>query len=344
MKVRAARAIWILIVAPTMPFTLSAGEVVAQEAPAGFQSFMNPSSPGDLRQGLEAMRGIVWRMRGTTGAGTPDREGRSFASDIDTLVLGKKATSEIENGIANSEEALARDPKVDIASKLLPPWSLLMVEFSRIYLLQKYWTFPEFRKVHMRYIDPLLLQESAEVRTAALKRLAEADSQAGEYRALAARIVSIEEMSSKTIQAVDAAIIGTYNDVRGELAAQHSPVEGGKVLDREAPCPAPVAALSANSRMAIKSKTDPSGFYPMDMQQQNLQGVVHVVISVSPTGCVSRARVRTSSGVPKLDEAALHVALAMEMHPGSEDGKTIDTEATMPVRFNARSAGWQVSR
>ncbi|HEX5475747.1 MAG TPA: energy transducer TonB [Vicinamibacterales bacterium] len=75
--------------------------------------------------------------------------------------------------------------------------------------------------------------------------------------------------------------------------------------------------------------------YPPDMERQRIQGVVIVAATISPSGCVSAARILRRI-LPPLDMAALRAVADWRYSPTSLNGKAVPVMLTAIVNFVLR--------
>jgi protein TonB len=103
----------------------------------------------------------------------------------------------------------------------------------------------------------------------------------------------------------------------------------------EAPPPAPVRKAvyvppKADTRRGGITKPE----YPPSVRRAGGEGTVYVQVLVLETGRVGDARIQTSSGFPKLDEAVIAEAKRnWRFVPASEDGKPKQDWVTVPIVF-----------
>jgi len=96
--------------------------------------------------------------------------------------------------------------------------------------------------------------------------------------------------------------------------------------------PAPSIPKSAPKSDPRRPLTQPE--YPPSSRRAGEAGTVVLEILVLANGRVGDARVKTSSGFPKLDEAALReVKRSWRLTPGSENGKPVDMWGQFAVTF-----------
>jgi len=74
--------------------------------------------------------------------------------------------------------------------------------------------------------------------------------------------------------------------------------------------------------------------YPPTSRRLGEEGSVILQVLVGPDGKVQEAKVQTSSGFPRLDEAATkHALRAWRFNPGTEDGKPVTMWHSIKVTF-----------
>jgi len=96
--------------------------------------------------------------------------------------------------------------------------------------------------------------------------------------------------------------------------------------------PAPSIPKSAPKSDPRRPLTQPE--YPPSSRRAGEAGTVVLEILVLANGRVGDARVKTSSGFPKLDEAALReVKRSWRLTPGTENGKPVDMWGQFAVTF-----------
>jgi periplasmic protein TonB len=102
--------------------------------------------------------------------------------------------------------------------------------------------------------------------------------------------------------------------------------------------PPPVAAPKQKVTVQPKVDAKHGGLtkpeYPPSEKRAEHAGTVYLQLLVLETGRVGEARIQTSSGYPKLDEAAVSEAKrSWRFVPGSEDGKPVQMWVTVPLVF-----------
>jgi periplasmic protein TonB len=105
------------------------------------------------------------------------------------------------------------------------------------------------------------------------------------------------------------------------------------------PKPAPAAAPAPVQTVRVAPKSDPrrpltQPEYPPSSRRAGEAGTVVLEVYVQENGRVGDARVKESSGFPKLDEAALReVKRSWRLVPGTENGKAVAMWGQFAVTF-----------
>ncbi len=131
------------------------------------------------------------------------------------------------------------------------------------------------------------------------------------------------------------ALVEAYNTERINLSkavARHTPEES---VERTSSCPAPLEAQGDNDKPRIaRQSAAPDAYFPAVAARHSLQGSVVVELFVNEQGCVTRAGVAVSSGVPMLDEAAIRYAFeGVRYLPATKDGRAFATPHALRVTF-----------
>lgn len=102
--------------------------------------------------------------------------------------------------------------------------------------------------------------------------------------------------------------------------------------------PAPVAApapvhhertpIAMDPRHPLKIGED---YYPDASKRAGEEGRCIVTVTVAADGRITNAVIQQSSGFPRLDEACLKGVKDQRMKPATEDGKPIETTASLPI-------------
>ena len=119
------------------------------------------------------------------------------------------------------------------------------------------------------------------------------------------------------------------------------PLETNTALSNVTDRPVPPSSFVAGPpvlRTAIKQnprapQPNLDDYYPPASKRLGEEGVTRVKVCVSATGRVENASLEESSGIPRLDEAAVRVAKAYGLLPPTENGKAVPGCSSLPIRF-----------
>ncbi len=73
--------------------------------------------------------------------------------------------------------------------------------------------------------------------------------------------------------------------------------------------------------------------YPPESARRGEEGIVALLVHVTPDGLPRSIEIVQSSGFRSLDNSARDAVLGWHFHPGMQDGKPIDSDFTLQVRF-----------
>jgi TonB family protein len=135
-------------------------------------------------------------------------------------------------------------------------------------------------------------------------------------------------------------LVAAYNKERGDLAAELTEADRaqGKLVApfvRTEPCPpAPARTSGRATPYYDQMLRDPGQYYPVTARRVGFEGLVMLQVTVADNGCLERAEVWQSSGMPQLDEAALKwTSEGVTFLPAERDQKAVAATAKVPVRF-----------
>jgi len=126
-----------------------------------------------------------------------------------------------------------------------------------------------------------------------------------------------------------------------DIAIEVAPVENTTAIQVttttrpvEAPPPAPVRKIARSAPAYDKRRSYTLPDYPPSELRAGNEGTVYLDLFVTVDGRIGEVRVKTSSGFPRLDEAAIsHVKRTYRLSPAMEDGKPVADWVTLPVVF-----------
>lgn len=117
-----------------------------------------------------------------------------------------------------------------------------------------------------------------------------------------------------------------------------APASTGALVVSSKPAPPPVAEVKKGIKKApeidpkFKRRFQPD--YPPTSRRLGEEGSVVLEVLVGPDGAVKDGKIRSSSGFPRLDEAALkHALRAWRFTPGTEDGVPVTAWHSVKVTF-----------
>lgn len=106
-----------------------------------------------------------------------------------------------------------------------------------------------------------------------------------------------------------------------------------------APVPEPVAVAAAAAPDLQPTPLDmPRPTYPRLARQRGWEGVVMLTVAVDALGCPTTVTVKSSSGHPVLDQAAVEAARKWHFRPARRDGQDVAAAVELPIRFTLGEA------
>jgi protein TonB len=99
----------------------------------------------------------------------------------------------------------------------------------------------------------------------------------------------------------------------------------------QAPLPVGPVALASELSVACPQRSAPT--YPTMSRRQGEVGLVVLRVELSETGQVATAKVQTSSGFDRLDEAALAAVRTWHCNPATRNGQAVRATALQPFNF-----------
>ena len=105
------------------------------------------------------------------------------------------------------------------------------------------------------------------------------------------------------------------------------------VTPMEAPRPTNAGPVAMGSELSVACPQRTSPAYPKQSRRMGESGLVVLRVELDETGTVTGATVKTSSGFPKLDEAALAAVRTWRCTPASRNGQNVRAYALQPFNF-----------
>ena len=99
------------------------------------------------------------------------------------------------------------------------------------------------------------------------------------------------------------------------------------------PAPIPVGPVTLTSELSVACPERKAPSYPLFSQRFNEQGTVTLRVELDENGHVAAARVNSSSGFARLDEAALAAVRTWRCTPASRNGAPVRAVALQPFKF-----------
>lgn len=125
-----------------------------------------------------------------------------------------------------------------------------------------------------------------------------------------------------------------------EPPAPQEPVTAAAPALPAAPAPAPAPAAPAAPRLlssGIQYVKPPEPQYPPFSRRMREEGKVVMRVLVNENGRAERAEIQSSSGYPRLDEAAIRAAMRAVFKPHIENGRPVAVYALIPINFQLDS-------
>lgn len=118
-------------------------------------------------------------------------------------------------------------------------------------------------------------------------------------------------------------------------ASVESPKASSTQVASGAPTKGEVSQVETKATL-VGSSSDLAKEYPPLSQRLGEEGTVVVALEVAADGSVSDARVVSSSGYPRLDNAALSAVRQAHFKPATINGVPVASKARLPIRYELR--------
>ncbi|MCX8087328.1 MAG: TonB family protein [Rhodocyclaceae bacterium] len=97
--------------------------------------------------------------------------------------------------------------------------------------------------------------------------------------------------------------------------------------------PLPAGPVSLGSELAVACPERSAPTYPAISRRLGEEGMVVLRVELDETGSVAQARIETSSGFKRLDEAALAAVRSWRCQPARRNGQPVRAVALQPFKF-----------
>jgi periplasmic protein TonB len=118
------------------------------------------------------------------------------------------------------------------------------------------------------------------------------------------------------------------------MPAPPPPQPPAPVVEAPPPPPRPAGPVSLSGELALACPTRTPPKYPASSQRAGESGQVVLRVELDTDGRVDAARIATSSGYKRLDEAALNAVKTWRCNPPLRDGQPVRAVALQPFKFN----------
>jgi TonB family protein len=299
-----------------------------------------------LDAALDALRKGVWNLSGASDSHPPDVRGRTLAQDVDQYLMTAAAVADLERLRAQAEAARQSRKDKELRRNLDEAATAVQLQLYRGDLIDEYW------REQARFVPNLDLLRGLHSRPGGAVPAAPAiEARQGEMAGLYTAALAVARPDAAEQQRVlgqlDAAgegVLRLLNDERGSLAQRVSEAEAAAGIappqrTRTEPCPAPAvlpalpAGAASPARIDLKGAQNISDYYPPAARRLDLSGAVGVEATIEATGCIGKAAVFRSSGVPELDQAALRWALENPFIPARTAAGPVQATLRFVVRF-----------
>lgn len=349
--------------APTPP--IQNVTVVAHPAP------LQVTSLQQLDDALDGLRRTSWQLASNFGT-LRDARGRTPGQDVDQWLLTPAHLEALERLRAT---AAARSAKGDQRGLMLALGEATPLVAQETYMggaLTMYWRMWNLVQQHGLLISAIVgrISPPPAVTDTSFDMIA---SRVGQDlpKVMAAESPGEQSTMIEWLNNGHHDLVHALNEARQRYARQLSEQQRRQgqeavVYPRDTPCPDPVplaagvttpagasaatpSAASATAATATAFTTTtrrpprfaennqaPDSFYPDSSRRAEFEGSVTVRAWVSATGCMQKAAIYSSSGVPELDDAAMRWTQQARFHPAEEDHSPVDGTTNFIVKFQLR--------
>lgn len=100
-----------------------------------------------------------------------------------------------------------------------------------------------------------------------------------------------------------------------------------------APPAMPTGPITLGTELSVACPERTPPLYPMTARRFGEEGTVVLRVELDETGRVANAHIKSSSGYPRLDEAALTVIRSWRCTPAQRNGQPVRATALQPFKF-----------
>ena len=298
-------------------------------------------SSQQLADAIDVLRRMSWSTYSAAPT-EPDVRGRTMRQDVDEWVMRKDVSAQLNAALAEAQKDDAQADAAALHKVLAPAAVLVQQERYRVTVIWLYWGFQTVMAAHsanLAALESRLPEDDAAARLAHITPAEQAFA-AALSAAINAATQDIEQQTAaaKALEAAAAPVFAVFNDERGKLGALVSAYEraqGKPALARvrETACPDPVPPTGTDRARPGHNFPNAETFYPAVSKRMYYEGGVVIAADVSATGCIEKAEVHTSSGVPELDAGALALALQGNYQPAGRDGQGVASTMLFRIQF-----------
>jgi protein TonB len=170
----------------------------------------------------------------------------------------------------------------------------------------------------------------------------------------AARPEPVRQEAPKTVPPVAAPVLKSTAPVASPVEPVAPPVSAAKPIPAQAPIHAPVAARAATvsppnsggtagaqpvlitGELSVSCTERTAPAYPKQSLRLREQGKTVLLVELDEKGRVVNADVKTASGFPRLDEAAINAVKSWHCNPAQRNGVTVRSFAVQPFNFTLK--------
>lgn len=295
-----------------------------------------------LDEAIEGLRQASWQLHSTLGT-FKDTRGRTAAQDVDEWLLTPDHEANLEALRATAASQAGSGDKKGLARTLQAATALVEQETYLAGVLTTYWSVQDLALRHgakLREVTTRLSVKPSAIKAPAVNMIA-ARLGSDLTQAMGASSPGDEFTDLARLENGRRDLLHAFNEVRANYAAQLSEQDRAQgkeqAVARDTPCPEPVTRTSGVDKPGLAEDNQaPDSFYPDASRQAEFEGSVTIQAWIAASGCMQKAEVYTSSGVPDLDDAAMRWAQQAKFTPAERDQQPVDGVLLFVVKFEMR--------